>query len=369
MGGTQTQVEGLPSFRALTLRSASSSPENSLEAGFVGIIANLQDRAICYVEDQDANYRWFEDSVAAPVDPDIIIPLGQALATPGRWIIESSASIVTLTGDTNGPSNNNTTNAVHGTEGGPGGTQHSFGDLSESLTEVRPVVVDTTGDIITVDADTLPIDLVGDTNGPIGNNTNNALTSTESGGTTHDFGDMTTDATDNRPLVIEAVTGDVIAVDLDNLLPNGAVIQTIGDNLTADITNEVLGAYTALSPSVTASLDRARIAGNDLFVTASINFAFDSTASTDHLMMRLLVDGAVVTDGREILQCNSGGPDDSAPTQASAEFAVLVPSASLPAAAAHTFLMQIAGSGTIDIQTDANEAGQASFVVQEINRQ
>lgn len=84
MAGTRILAEGLPDFRVSTLREVSSTPQNSLEAGFE--VNTLQDGAVAYVFDQAAEYRWFQDSVAAPVDPTIIIPLGQALIVPGRWI-------------------------------------------------------------------------------------------------------------------------------------------------------------------------------------------------------------------------------------------------------------------------------------------
>lgn len=84
MAGSGILDEGLPSFRVSTLRAASSSPQNSLEAGFE--VATLQNGAIAYVFDQASEYRWFEDSVAAPSDPTVIIPLGQPTTLPGRWI-------------------------------------------------------------------------------------------------------------------------------------------------------------------------------------------------------------------------------------------------------------------------------------------
>jgi hypothetical protein len=52
----------------------------------------MQDGALVYVQDQLQSYRWFPDSLATPSDPSIIIPLGQSLATPGRWIATGTPS-------------------------------------------------------------------------------------------------------------------------------------------------------------------------------------------------------------------------------------------------------------------------------------
>lgn len=84
MAGSGILAEGLPGFRVSTLRAASSTPQNSLEAGFQ--VDTLQDGAVAYVLDQLQSYRWFQDSLATPSDPTIIIPLGQSLSEPGRWI-------------------------------------------------------------------------------------------------------------------------------------------------------------------------------------------------------------------------------------------------------------------------------------------
>lgn len=85
MAGTELVVEGLPNFRVGTLRAASSTAANSLEGGFE--VSTLQNGSVAYVLDQSSEYRWIDTSVAAPSDPTVIIPLGQALATPGRWLL------------------------------------------------------------------------------------------------------------------------------------------------------------------------------------------------------------------------------------------------------------------------------------------
>jgi len=86
MGGSQIRVEGLPAYRASTLRAAASTNANSLEAGFLP--STLTNGALCFVAENGAVYRWSDTSVAAAVDPVIVIPLGQGGGTPGRWILE-----------------------------------------------------------------------------------------------------------------------------------------------------------------------------------------------------------------------------------------------------------------------------------------
>lgn len=88
MAGSETIVEGLPGFRVGTLRAASSTPQNSLEAGFQ--IDTLQNGAVAFVWDQVQEYRWFANSLATPSDPTVVIPLGQNPIIPGRWIQISS---------------------------------------------------------------------------------------------------------------------------------------------------------------------------------------------------------------------------------------------------------------------------------------
>lgn len=85
MAGTEIIVDGLPGFRASTLRAADSSPVNSLEGGFQ--VNTLQNGAVAFVVDQNGEYRWYANSLAAPVNPTVVIPLGQSLLVPGRWIL------------------------------------------------------------------------------------------------------------------------------------------------------------------------------------------------------------------------------------------------------------------------------------------
>jgi len=83
MAGSQVQVEGLTSYYATTLLAASSTPQNSLE----GINVNtLPNRAQCWAEDVATTFQWNEASVAVPNGTTIILPLGQNVADPGRWL-------------------------------------------------------------------------------------------------------------------------------------------------------------------------------------------------------------------------------------------------------------------------------------------
>lgn len=84
MAGTQTQNEALVAFRVGTLIASGAGDINSLEAGFQA--NSLQNGARAYVVDVDAEYQWFDTSVAAAAPPDVILPLGQNPATPGRWL-------------------------------------------------------------------------------------------------------------------------------------------------------------------------------------------------------------------------------------------------------------------------------------------
>lgn len=85
MAGTEIIAEGLPGFRVSTLRAADSSASNSLEGGFQ--VSTLQNGSSAFVIDQNSDYRWYANSLAAPVDPTVVIPLGQSTLVAGRWIL------------------------------------------------------------------------------------------------------------------------------------------------------------------------------------------------------------------------------------------------------------------------------------------
>ena len=91
MAGTQLTVEGLPSYRVTNLLAATTTPQNSLEGGFD--ISTLTDRATCWVESANGTYQWDQDSTAAANGTTIIIPLGQAGGTPGRWFLLNVAVV------------------------------------------------------------------------------------------------------------------------------------------------------------------------------------------------------------------------------------------------------------------------------------
>ena len=85
MAGTQLVVEGLPNFRASTTYISESSEKGSLEGGFD--TSTLQQGAICYVENVDAEYRWYSESTETPTVPGVVLPFRQLLGTPGRWVM------------------------------------------------------------------------------------------------------------------------------------------------------------------------------------------------------------------------------------------------------------------------------------------
>ena len=88
MAGTKEQVIGLPGFYVTNILAATDTAINSLEGGFQ--VDSLQDRAICWVEEAGSNYRWDEGSLVAPDGAATVIPLGQNVLVPGRWLIEAT---------------------------------------------------------------------------------------------------------------------------------------------------------------------------------------------------------------------------------------------------------------------------------------
>jgi hypothetical protein len=81
MAGVKTAVEGAPSYVAsFVLAGGPNSPLNSLD----GIdVTGIVDGSTCYVREVDAEYRYYETSVAAPVYPTVVQPL----VGPGRWLL------------------------------------------------------------------------------------------------------------------------------------------------------------------------------------------------------------------------------------------------------------------------------------------
>lgn len=84
MAGTKEVTEDLPGLVCDTPDVASSDVRVSVE----GVdVQTLQDRATCYARSSDREYRWFQDSLDVPSFPDVLLPDGQLVSTPGRWII------------------------------------------------------------------------------------------------------------------------------------------------------------------------------------------------------------------------------------------------------------------------------------------
>lgn len=240
MAGTQVVNEGAGSFYVdyLLDTSAPQGRQNSLKGGFD--ISNLQNRATCWAEDVAALFRWNEASTATADDVNVILPLGQAAGTPGRWL------------------------------------------------KVDPVP--------------------------------------------------------------------------------GQVIQKAFANLTADIVNTALpGAYADIPGFPTVTLPQPRTAGNNLEISFSLAPTWNSIGSTDHMMVRALVDGVEITQSSyPILQTHASYADDSAPTQINLSLHACVLSADLPAAAAHVVRLQWQGSGTARFENDADEAGGGHIIVAEV---
>ena len=89
MSGTTDVTQQVLSFVVQTIGSTGlgESPLNALETIEVDSIA---DNDLARVESLDATYRWYPQSFAAPAIPNVVIPLGQLPAIPGRWILVAS---------------------------------------------------------------------------------------------------------------------------------------------------------------------------------------------------------------------------------------------------------------------------------------
>lgn len=84
MAGTNTQAQGLPSLGVLTLYAVDSSIENSLN----GLDVNsMQEGNTVWVAENNCEYKWYQDSLEDPSDPNVIIPLNQNPLVPGRWLL------------------------------------------------------------------------------------------------------------------------------------------------------------------------------------------------------------------------------------------------------------------------------------------
>lgn len=85
MAGTEIQVENLQAFRATSVLASGSSLVNSLE----GLQSNmLVNGALCYISSTGDVFRWDPASTLAAVTNVVVLPSGQAPATPGRWVLD-----------------------------------------------------------------------------------------------------------------------------------------------------------------------------------------------------------------------------------------------------------------------------------------
>jgi hypothetical protein len=85
---TQTTGSYISQYTYVVDNPPVSNELNSLESIEVQSVA---DGATCYVRDTDKTWRWDDDSLSA-VSATVILPLGQLVGTPGRWIEVSSGS-------------------------------------------------------------------------------------------------------------------------------------------------------------------------------------------------------------------------------------------------------------------------------------
>jgi hypothetical protein len=88
MAGPQLQVEGIANLKAIRILNAPGAIDiNSLEGIDTSSIPN---RSLCYVVENEALYRFFEESVVPPAPPGIVQPNFGGQLQPGRWFIVSS---------------------------------------------------------------------------------------------------------------------------------------------------------------------------------------------------------------------------------------------------------------------------------------
>lgn len=89
MAGSRSLVQGAPGFVAELIDGVNAGSADALRS-LRGIdVRQVLDRATCFVRENSALYRWVEDSVLAPNGTTVVLPLGQAIATPGRWVLDS----------------------------------------------------------------------------------------------------------------------------------------------------------------------------------------------------------------------------------------------------------------------------------------
>lgn len=89
--GTELEAEGLQGFRVTSVLAGGSTLVNSLEGLNVPMLVN---GALAYVSATGDVYRWNSASTLAAVGTVVVLPNGQAPATPGRWILETPGNSV-----------------------------------------------------------------------------------------------------------------------------------------------------------------------------------------------------------------------------------------------------------------------------------
>lgn len=81
------QVEGIANLLAARILNAAAMDVNSLE----GIdVASLPNRSLCLVRENEGLYRYFEESAAPPVPPNVVRPAPGGVPQDGRWLLVSS---------------------------------------------------------------------------------------------------------------------------------------------------------------------------------------------------------------------------------------------------------------------------------------
>jgi hypothetical protein len=97
MAGNRNSTEALVSLVCNEVDESTGGVVDSLE-GIV--VTSLQDSAVCYIRATNENFRWDQDSLAVP-SASVILPFGQDLSVPGRWILITGGGgggITTITG-------------------------------------------------------------------------------------------------------------------------------------------------------------------------------------------------------------------------------------------------------------------------------
>lgn len=147
---------------------------------------------------------------------------------------------------------------------------------------------------------------------------------------------------------------------IESLLPNGVTLDTATAHL-ATIVDTVLGAATQLGPE--AEFTRSRDVNWDVEVGFTLNFAWQSVASSDVMLAQ--VQGELNNSGTWIditqVRGNDGEADNSNPTQSNTQASAIIRAADLPvglqAAGVLRLRLMVSGAGTFRMSNDADEKG------------